>query len=185
MRIIGGRFRGKKLEYISDATTRPTKDSVREGVFNILGKSVLDANVLDLFAGSGAYGIEALSRGAAHVTFNDTDINAVNVIKKNVSSVNAQNFQILNHDYLVTLNKLKGQKFDIVFLDPPYNAIDSVGLINLLDSHELLTDKSIIVLESASDKVDVDLSQNFDIKTKHYGKTIIDIIKKIPTDNNV
>jgi len=120
MRIIAGSKRGKKLIEKIDSTTRPTTDRVRENVFNVLSNliDIRGAKVLDLFAGCGAYGLEAFSRGAAEVTFNDSDPRAVEVIKKNCRSVGCE-ARILNLDFKEAITD---EYFDIVFLDPPYNS---------------------------------------------------------------
>ncbi|MCL2586865.1 MAG: RsmD family RNA methyltransferase [Firmicutes bacterium] len=117
MRIIGGRFRGKKLEYISDELTRPTTDRVRENIFNIIGDKIKGATVLDLFSGSGAFAAEAISRGAKQVIANDVRPEAVAIIRKN-----APDAEIHQLDYRPLIQHLAeaGRHIDIAFIDPPY-----------------------------------------------------------------
>lgn len=129
MRIVGGRFRGSKLTSIGEgdinAHLRPTTDRVRESVFNLLlnggyGDRVTDARVLDLFAGTGALGLEALSRGAAFVLFVDTGETARALIRKNIDLVRAIGPTKLFRRDATALGPAKGKPFDLIFLDPPY-----------------------------------------------------------------
>ena len=122
MRIIAGTHRGRTLQGPPDATARPTSDSLRETLFNILGPSVRGAAVLDAFAGTGAVGLEALSRGAARVTFIERDPRVIRVLKENIRRCGAENAcAIVNRDVLAA--GVSGP-FDVVFLDPPYEAKD-------------------------------------------------------------
>lgn len=144
MRIIAGTHRGKKLVEYFNPQTRPTTDRVKENVFNLL-QNHLDLHgvrVLDLFAGTGAYGIECLSRGAGFVHFNDHDAQAVQVIKKNLGHI-WQNCQVTQKDYLEVLARAD---YDLIFLDPPYasdfgeQAIARIkhGLIVFETDHEIV-----------------------------------------------
>lgn len=150
MRIIAGTHRGKKLIEYFNPQTRPTTDRVKENVFNLL-QNHLDlhgARVLDLFAGTGAYGIECLSRGAGFVHFNDHDPQAVQVIKKNLGQI-WSNCQVTQKDYLAVLAQAN---YDLFFLDPPYasdlgeQAINQIehGLIVFETDHEF-TDPNIFL----------------------------------------
>ena len=121
MRIIAGKFKGLKIKTINDASTRPMMSRAREGIFNSLQNDFDDSLVLDLFAGSGSLGIEALSRGASFVTFVDTSIDCKKIIDKNLSNID-QNYTVLVlsvSDYITQSEK----KFDIIFYDPPYSLI--------------------------------------------------------------
>jgi len=123
MRVISGTARGKKLTSLEGLETRPTLDRVKEALFNILQFNIKDANVLDLFSGSGALAIEALSRGAKEAVLCDFSNKAVKIINKNLEDTRLKNkAEIINKDFIETLNKLnsKSKKFDIIFLDPPY-----------------------------------------------------------------
>jgi 16S rRNA (guanine966-N2)-methyltransferase len=121
MRVIAGTYGGRRLKAPPGAGTRPTSDRVREALFSILGARVLDARVLDLFAGSGALGLEALSRGAKGVTFVDDDRAAIAAIKSNLSALGAA-AQVRHSDALRFLSGASagGDQYDLVFLDPPY-----------------------------------------------------------------
>lgn len=168
MRIIAGKFRGKKLiEYFTEAT-RPTSDAIKENIFNVLG-NITGMIVLDLFSGTGALGIEALSRGANEVVFVDSNRECVEIIKKNVASIN-QTCKVINADYLDALEVLGNKKFDLVFLDPPYKSDFGVKAIQKLK----LNKGAVIVFEHSSE------AQNeyngFSVKTKKYGNKQIDFL---------
>jgi 16S rRNA (guanine966-N2)-methyltransferase len=121
MRVIAGSFRGRTLKAPKGAATRPTSDRVREALFSILQHRTRDAAVLDLFAGSGALGLEALSRGAETVTFVDDDRAAIAAIRANLSALGA-NAQVRQTDALRFLGAASesGAQYDLIFLDPPY-----------------------------------------------------------------
>ena len=121
MRIISGQARGRKLATLEGDNTRPTLDRTREALFNILQMRVRGAKVLDLFAGSGALGLEALSRGAQSAVFCDVSRQACAVIQKNIEALRAQDrSRLLCCDAMDALARLAGESFDVVFLDPPY-----------------------------------------------------------------
>lgn len=163
MRIIAGTHRGKKLVEYFTPTTRPTTDRVKENVFNLLSNYVNfnGLNVLDLFAGTGAYGIECLSRGAKFVHFNDLDAAAINIIKKNIGQ-SWHNFRLTQKDYVAVLN---GQ-FDLVFLDPPYDSDYGINAIDMIK-------QGLIVFET-----DREFTHANVIDKRHYGRTWIYLIKK-------
>jgi 16S rRNA (guanine(966)-N(2))-methyltransferase RsmD len=151
MRIIAGNNRGKKITQKVDETTRPTTDRVRENVFNVLCNiiDISSARVLDLFAGVGAYGLESHSRGAGEVVFNDIDNATTEVIKKNCHSIGC-NGVVLNLDFRDALKKLRNRKFDIVFIDPPYEMGHSIipEVLETIAEQKNLADNGIIVIET-------------------------------------
>ena len=163
MRIIAGSHRGKKLfEYYTE-TTRPTTDRVKENVFNLLSNYV-DFNgirVLDLFAGTGAYGIECLSRGASFVCFNDIDQNAIKVIKKNIGQI-WKNCSVTKKDYLSAIRS----DYDLIFLDPPYNSEYGRQAIEAIQ-------RGLIVFET-----DCEFNHEQIIEARRYGRAWIYLIKK-------
>ena len=148
MRVIAGTAKGTKLNSIDYISTRPTLDRVKEPLFSIIQNNIVESNVLDLFAGSGALGIESLSRGAKHCTFCDKSYKSIQMLKENIQKVRMQEKStILNIDYKKCLDEQK-EKFDIIFIDPPYKmdiAIDSVKRIIEL---ELLAKDGIIIIET-------------------------------------
>lgn len=157
MRVIAGTAKGRTLQSLKGVATRPTLDRVREAVFNILGARVNDAKVLDLFAGSGAIGLEALSRGAASCCFNDNNKAACRIIKENFARCAfQQQLIIMSKDAQECISYLqkKGIKFfDIVYIDPPYKTESYSLLFQCLLEAELLNEEGIIIVESDKKKV--------------------------------
>ncbi len=143
MRVIGGSARGRRLSAPRGRGTRPTTDRVREAVFNMLGDAVRGSRVLDLFAGSGALGIEALSRGARSAVFTETGAEALRHLQRNLENLGfASQGAVIKADSLVYLRKMASQSgsFDLIFADPPYT-MDTVFYRSLLD---MLADKGIL-----------------------------------------
>ena len=147
IRITGGENRSRLLETPNTTLTKPTMDKVRAAVFNALGDKVKFACILDLFAGSGSYGFEALSRGAKEVTFVDSSFEAIKVIKKNAANLNRENVVILNSDVLAFLSQ-NSREFDIIFADPPYKLEVYETLVKTLLERKIVSYGGIIVLES-------------------------------------
>ena len=129
MRIIAGRWRGRRLKTLGGRAVRPTTDRVREAWMSALARSVVDARVLDLFAGSGALGLEALSRGAAHVTFVERSRRAAEVIRANIELLGAgDECTVVGDDVFRFLRRLP-EPVDLVLADPPYGAGDAARLV--------------------------------------------------------
>jgi len=125
LKINGGVFRGISLDSPSGTKTRPTSNMLREAVFNICQHKVQNARFLDLFAGTGAMGLEALSRGAVHATFIENDRNALACIKKNTQKLSLESaVSILPLDVMSGLKKCEGKTFDMIYIDPPYGEKD-------------------------------------------------------------
>ena len=125
MRIIAGTARGRTIETLKGQETRPTTDRVKESLFSILQPRLSGAHVLDLFAGSGALGLEAISRGAAHAILADRSMESVRLIRRNADRLGlAQSCTVLHGDYVYVLKRLhaEGRRFNIVILDPPYKS---------------------------------------------------------------
>jgi 16S rRNA (guanine966-N2)-methyltransferase len=128
LRIIAGTLRGRRLEAPSWPGLRPTSDKLRETLFNVVGPTIMGARVLDACAGTGAVGIEAISRGAAHVTFIDTDTRAVELIKRNLARCGvADGYAIIRADLGTAAVRMPQADFDFIYLDPPY-AVDAAGV---------------------------------------------------------
>jgi 16S rRNA (guanine966-N2)-methyltransferase len=127
-RVIAGRYGGRRLEAPRGQATRPTADRVREALFSILGARVQGARVLDLFAGSGALGLEALSRGAAHATFVDSAPAAIRALRANLAALGVE-AEVVRADALRWLRaaSARPRQYDLVFLDPPYRQADVLG----------------------------------------------------------
>jgi 16S rRNA (guanine(966)-N(2))-methyltransferase RsmD len=128
MRIIAGANRGRTLQGPPDSGVRPTSDALRETLFNILGPSVRGATLLDAFAGTGAVGLEAISRGAAQVTFVERDPRAIRVLKENIRRCGAENACAIVIRDVLAKGTIPGT-FDVVFLDPPYDTVDLDGAL--------------------------------------------------------
>ena len=153
MRIIGGKARGTKLYTLEGNDTRPTLDRVRESLFNIIQSQVPDCIFLDLFSGSGAIGLEAISRGAKKAILCDKSKKAIEIIKKNIEKTHSEGFvELYNMSFEELIKTKLGEKVDIVYIDPPYNsdfAIKSVEhIINqkLIDENLIQIDKDRIML---------------------------------------
>lgn len=169
LRIIAGKYRSRLIE-VPPSETVPTKNRVREAILSSLYNEIPNARVLDLFAGSGALGIETLSRGASYCLFCDVDYEACQIIKKNLVSLQEFNAKVFHGDYLSCLEKEK-EPFDIVFLDPPYAQKEYYGkAVEALFEYGLLSPNARLVLEYEGE--DLDIPQEFaSRKIKNYGKT--------------
>ncbi len=177
MRIISGKCRGLNLETLAGEATRPTLDRVKESLFNILG-NIYNTSVLDLFAGSGALGLEALSRGAKSCDFVDVSKAAVNIIKKNVDKCRMNDVSNVHQcDYETAIKRFPDNSFDLVFLDPPYGR--DMGVLAISKLKYAVNDDGIIVLETdATDVVPekIDLFEKYD--TRKYGRVVISFFRK-------
>jgi len=150
LRIIGGTWRGRKLRFPAAAAIRPTPDRVRETLFNWLGTATCGARCLDVFAGSGALGLEALSRGAAHVTFLEQDAAAVAALRERLAEWGAADAPVVRADALRYLAATPPRAFDIVFLDPPFAAGLLAPAAALLAERGWLRDGSRVYVENAA-----------------------------------
>lgn len=178
MRIISGKYRGRILETFKLSSTRPTGDMVRESLFNILGTRVLNCNFLDLFAGTGAVGIEALSRGAKTCYFVDDNRIATDLTAKNLNKISADTSKILNLHFSFALSYFKnnGITFDIIFLDPPYNSTFAEESIDKILTYGLLAKSGVLVWEHDREKLKT-LEKFKSVKTKKYGIKYLSLIE--------
>ena len=172
MRVISGTARGTILHSIEDKNTRPTLDRVKESLFNIINNKIdSDSVILDLFAGSGAIGIEFLSRGAKKVYFNDSNKDSINMLKKNLEKTRMMDKSvILNNDYLICLDKLKQEnlKFNLIYLDPPYKEEFIIKSLEKINESNLLANDGIIILETDEEKRIIEEINNSLISFKIY-----------------
>ncbi|MBQ2931898.1 MAG: 16S rRNA (guanine(966)-N(2))-methyltransferase RsmD [Clostridia bacterium] len=176
MRVISGLSRGRKLIAPKGLDTRPTTDRVKESMFNLIIPYIPAKNVLDLFAGSGALGIEALSRGSEHCVFVEFGKEALSVVKQNLDlSKQVDKAEVFSLDSLEFLNRTSSS-FDLIFLDPPYNKGLLTESIRLIHQKNLLSENGIIVVES---EVGGEAPPNdcFKIlKQARYGKTTVFVL---------
>jgi 16S rRNA (guanine966-N2)-methyltransferase len=177
MRIISGNYKGKKILLPKDKLTRPLKDSTKESIFNIIKHSKLldirikDSNILDLFSGVGSFGLECLSRGAVNVTFLESYKEALTVLKKNIDNLEQQDSSNIIEKDIFSENTLKvlNNKFDIIFMDPPYKEKKLVDLLNTIIKLKLLVDNGIIIIHRHKKEDDIFPSEFNIIIEKNYG----------------
>lgn len=178
MRIISGTRRGQKLLDFDGYNIRPTTDRVRESMFNLIFDYVSDAKVLDLFGGSGALSLEALSRGAKSSVICDIDKRSLSLISENTKRLRFEALVSINNIDATQFLKTCKEKFDIVFLDPPYNKGFISPIIKLISENQILNDDGIIVLESDFP----DEHGEFDglelIKQRRYGRSYVTIYQR-------
>ena len=178
MRIIGGKFKGKKLILPYNKKTRPLKDVVKESIFNLIVHSRLinidieNSNVLDLFSGSGSFGLECISRGARSVYFFENYNLAIKTLKKNISLFNDQNkIKIFENDCFNSFDKINhlNLKFDIIFIDPPFREQKINIVLNKIIENKLLKKNGIIIIHRHK-KDTVSISKKLKIfDTRKYG----------------
>ena len=182
MRIITGSAKGKKLVSLEGDATRPTSERIKEAVFSSIQFDVEGRRVLDLFAGSGQMGLEALSRGAERVTFIDLSREAMDIVKQNARTTGFFDVShFLVSDWRNYIRKASGrEQYDLVFVDPPYAMECCADAANYLAEKELIIPGAIVVLESGEEEIDLAdprLSGYRAIKSTHYGKkTFVNIL---------
>ena len=187
MRIISGNFKGKKILLPKDKLTRPLKDLTKESIFNIIKHSKLlninleNSNILDLFSGVGSFGLECLSRGAANVTFLESYKDVLAILKKNIDNLKQQNYSNIVEKDIFAENTLKilNNKFDIIFMDPPYKEKRVVDLLEMIIEVKLLKDNGIIIIHRHKkeedifpDKFNVIIKKNYGISKIIFGNTL-------------
>ena len=178
MQIITGKYRARKLVAVDSGGTRPTLARVKESVFNLIQGRVENKVVLDLFAGSGAFGAECISRGASEVYFVDHEEKAIKTIKQNTLKM-TEKFEILKSDFLEALSNFerKNLKFDLVYLDPPYDSDFSLKSLKILQDKKLLNNGACVVVEHKFANDLQNLPSCYIIeKSKKYGIAYVDIL---------
>lgn len=174
MRIISGRLRGRRLQTFKGSDVRPTADRVREALFNILGRRPVDACVLDLFSGTGALGIEALSRGASMAVFVDSSTTALAVLRKNLDHCDLRHLsKTIQWDITRNLDclKLYPRTFNLVLMDPPYNQdLAPLALHHLVHSQSLAPGAMLVAEHEARTPLEVNDSALDYIETRRYGR---------------
>lgn len=176
-RIISGSAKGIRLKTIKGMVVRPTSDKVKGAIFNIIGDVIVGANVLDLFSGSGALGIEALSRGAGGVVFVENNPRCINIIKENLMKSDfAAN--VIKGDVYRVIRKLEKNSFNIVLADPPYGKGLARNLLSELNKYSILKNFSFAIIEHSKwDKIS-ETQPWQKVQEKKYGDTVISVYEK-------
>ena len=182
MRIIGGEYRSRIIDMPKGVEMRPTQDKVREAIFNILG-DISGKVVLDLFSGSGAFGLEAISRGASKATFVENNIRCVQTIENNLDSLQipADRYEIIKASALRAVYNFDedGEKYDLIFMDPPYHKDLAKNCLINLDSCDILSQFATVVVEHYRlDELSFDLETLVIDKERKYGDTVITFLKR-------
>ena len=187
MRIITGRARGAQLYTLPGEATRPTSELAKQAIFSMIQFSIEGKEVLDLFAGSGQMALEAISRGASHATVCDNSKAACDIIDKNIRKIRAESeVTLLCADYAEALRRLRGRvKFDIVFLDPPYNKGLVSAALKLLCQYDLLKTTSVLVCESGGEDIlSGGVQEKYGvIKAAKYGIASVTLLKPLDITN--
>ena len=182
MRIITGSAKGKRLATLEGDATRPTSERIKGAIFSSIQFELENRRVLDLFAGSGQMGLEALSRGAESVTFIDSSREAMEIVKRNADSCGFFGMsRFLVSDYRNYMRKARGRdRYDLVFIDPPYSMAACGEAARLLVKEELIIPGAIVVLESGDEEIDTESLEKWGyevIKSERYGKkTAVNIL---------
>lgn len=178
MRVISGTARGTKLLCQEGLSTRPTTDRIKETIFNIISNDLYDCYFLDLFSGSGAIGIEALSRASSNAFFVEYSKEACDIINANLIKTKLNNkATVINKDVLSALNNIHN-KFNIVFLDPPYNENLVQPVLLSLVSNDLLKEDAIVVVEQSSDSPTLEVNGLEIFKDKKFTTTKVIFYRK-------
>ncbi len=183
IKIIAGKNRGYIIKTKEGITTRPTLNRIRENLFNIIKDIVPNANILDLFAGSGAIGIEALSRNAKSATFIELDKIAFKILKENlIKTDNFKKSSIINKDFRGFLRNCM-ESFDIIYIDPPYHLKAYEEALELIGKNQLLIDNGVIIIEAKKDaKLPKETNDFKCYRDVIYGNTIIKFYNKKQED---
>ena len=180
MRVVGGKYRSRVLAEFAGEEVRPTSDRAKEALFNILAFHLAGARALDLFEGSGALGIECLSRGAKEVVFNDFSKDSLAILKKNLATlkipVNGEEAKVCNYDYSVYLDMAR-EPFDLIFIDPPYRFDYGVRALEKIAQKNLLGENGIAVYErDRAFEGEIEGLEKFD--ERKYGKAYLTFFRK-------
>ena len=187
MRIISGKARGTKLYTLEGMATRPTLDRVKESLFNIIQNDIEDSTILDLFSGSGAIGLEFLSRGAKRAVLCDNSKDAIKIIKQNVQKTHfEEKAEVYNMEFTKLIERLQKQKFDIIYIDPPYDTDFIKISIEKIIEYKLINEKTKIIVETDDEtrilkqieKMDVEITDK-----RKYGRATIIFLRDIKNTN--
>ncbi|WP_163327840.1 16S rRNA (guanine(966)-N(2))-methyltransferase RsmD [Desulfurobacterium thermolithotrophum] len=188
MRIIGGKYKGRKIKSLpkrSDTKLlRPTTERVKESVFSILNNYLEGVKFLDLFAGTGNVGIEAISRGAKKVVFVENDKRFCNLIEENLRKLGVERgkYEIICDDYVNALKKLakRGEKFDFIYADPPYEKGFYTRIVNMVKNFDLLDEDGLLILEEPKNAPFLPDDEKWIVERRGYGTTLVTFINFYP-----
>lgn len=182
MRVIAGMHKGRRLKAVPGNETRPTTDKIKEAMFQVMGPFFDGGVCLDLFAGSGSLGIEALSRGMEKIVFVDKQVKAIQTIKENLAQLKCDQMEVYRMDAFIALQTLSknAEKYDLILLDPPYQKVDYDKCIESILKYDLLKDDGILYCEHHPENIMPEIEQLEMIKHKAYSNTIaITIYKRL------
>lgn len=179
MRIISGKYKGRKLATFEGDAIRPTSDRAKEGVFSVLQFELVNKRFYDGFCGSGAMGIEALSRGAKEAVFTDSAVKSCNLTKKNLQTL-GETQRVINTDCVAFLKGTK-EKFDVIFLDPPYKSNAGMEALKVIGERDILNENGIAIIESGN-AVNQPIEGLILEKTKKYGIAQFSFYRKANKD---
>ena len=183
MRIIAGKAKGTKLYTLEGENTRPTLDRVKESLFNIIQNEIQDCIFLDLFSGSGAIGLEAVSRGAKKAILCDKSKEACMIIKKNIEKTHVlENIELYQADFKEVLKNKIHEKLDIVFLDPPYKTDFAIDAIKIVIEKDLLNQNAMIIIETDDNNRILESLKHIDCEIKDirkYGRAYLIFLERI------
>lgn len=177
MRIIAGKAGGLRLKSLNGRDVRPTLDRVKESMFNIIAFYLVDAEVLDLFAGFGNLGIEALSRGAMSADFVEINKSHLNIIEENLKKAKLFESAELHRNDVYSYLKNCSKKFDLIFMDPPYEKEMTKEAVELILANDLLKEGGLIISEKSANEESKDFKGLEIIKSKKYGNSLLTIYK--------
>lgn len=190
MRIITGKFKGRKLKSLGGDRVRPTSDRVKESLFSILRPQISDANFLDLCAGSGNIGIEAVSQGASKATFVDKSSKSIAIIKQNLAKCNlspkSPKITVIRSSakQAITILAKQGEVFDFIYFDPPYDSDIYVETLQEIDDKEVLTNEGLIIAEHSQNRELPELVGELYLEDiRKYGKTKLSFYSPIVSKN--
>ncbi len=182
MRIIAGKYKGRKIKSMrlsEQGHLRPTTDKLREALFSILGRYIEGSKFLDIFAGTGSIGIEALSRGASDVYFIERDKRTCKLIYDNLKTLSVEDnkYRVICSDYMPAIKRLgsKNLKFDFIYADPPYKSGYYLRIVSLIRNFNLLEDDGLLILEERS-KASVLSDNPYLVETRRYGNSSISFL---------
>ena len=174
MRIISGEFKGRKIEGFNLEGTRPTMERVKESLFAMIQERIRESKCLDLFAGSGNLGLEAISQGAKYTCLVDCNKKAFQTIKNNIINLDVESrVKVLNLDFKKAIENLQDFQFDIIFLDPPYESGFDIEALKIIIEQNMLSEEGIIILETDNEKTKKEQLGIMDINVydlRNYGR---------------